>query len=134
MRRVLAIDQGTTVTKAYTLDSDGKFSLRFVSEHPQLYPQSGWVEHDPEILLRSVLHSIETVNDIDAIGIDNQGETIIAWDADSGLPVYNAIVWQDQRTAKFTEKLKSEGAEAITLQRAGLPLILTSQLPSCAGF
>ncbi len=122
MKRVLAIDQGTTATKTYTLDSEGNFAFCNSVEHHQIYPQSGWVEHDPETLLRNVEDSINAEKDIDAIGIDNQGETVIAWDSESGLPIYNAIVWQDQRTNDFTEELKAEGAEEVTLDRAGLPL------------
>ncbi len=122
MKRVLAIDQGTTATKTYTLDSEGNFAFCNSVEHHQIYPQSGWVEHDPEMLLRNVEDSINAEKDIDAIGIDNQGETVIAWDSESGLPIYNAIVWQDQRTNDFTEELKAEGAEEVTLDRAGLPL------------
>jgi glycerol kinase len=80
------------------------------------------VEHDPETLLRNVENSIIAEKDIDAIGIDNQGETVIAWDSKSGLPIYNAIVWQDQRTIDFTVGLKAKGAEEITLDRAGLPV------------
>ena len=122
MKRVLAIDQGTTATKTYTLDSEGHFLFCNSIEHHQIYPQSGWVEHDPETLLRNVEDSINAEKNIDAIGIDNQGETVIAWDSESGLPIYNAIVWQDQRTNDFTEKLKADGAEEVTLDRAGLPL------------
>jgi glycerol kinase len=80
------------------------------------------VEHDPEILLGNILTSIEAAIDIEAIGIDNQGETVIAWDGASGIPVYNAIVWQDQRTTQFIEALKAKGIEHLTLARAGLPL------------
>ena len=119
---ILAIDQGTTATKTYTLDSEGRFEFCNSVDHRQIYPQSGWVEHDPETLLSNIQDSIEAADDIDAIGIDNQGETVVAWDSRSGLPVYNAIVWQDQRTVDFTEELKSGDAEAITLDRAGLPL------------
>ena len=121
-KRILAIDQGTTATKTYTLDTDGHFDFCRSVDHPQIYPQAGWVEHDPETLLSNVKRSIEAAADIDAIGIDNQGETVIAWDGASGLPVYNAIVWQDQRTIDFTETLKAKGAENLTLERAGLPL------------
>lgn len=122
MKRVLAIDQGTTATKTYTLDTAGHFAFYNSVEHRQIYPQPGWVEHDPETLLRNVQDSIEAANDIYAIGIDNQGETVIAWNSESGLPVYNAIVWQDRRTTDFNEELKARGAEEITLKRAGLPL------------
>ncbi|CAB1063022.1 Glycerol kinase (EC [Olavius sp. associated proteobacterium Delta 1] len=121
-KRILAIDQGTTATKTYTLDSDGHFAFCRSVDHRQIYPQPGWVEHDPETLLSNVQKSIEAASDIDAIGIDNQGETVIAWDGANGLPIYNAIVWQDQRTTGFTEALKAQGAEHLTLARAGLPL------------
>jgi len=80
MKRILAIDQGTTATKSYTLDTDGHFVFCNSVEHRQIYPQPGWVEHDPEILLGNILTSIEAAIDIKAIGIDNQGETVIAWD------------------------------------------------------
>jgi glycerol kinase len=122
MKRILAIDQGTTATKTYTLDSDGYFAFCRSVDNRQIYPQPGWVEHDPATLLFNVQKSIEAASDIDAIGIDNQGETVIAWDGASGLPIYNAIVWQDQRTTEFTEALKAQGAEHLTLERAGLPL------------
>jgi len=122
MKRILAIDQGTTATKTYTLDSDGHFAFCRSVDHRQIYPQPGWVEHDPEALLTNVKQSIEAANDIDAIGIDNQGETVIAWDGAGGMPIYNAIVWQDQRTTEFTQALKARGAEQLTLERAGLPL------------
>jgi glycerol kinase len=120
MKRILAIDQGTTATKSYTLDTDGHFAFCGSMEHRQIYPQPGWVEHDPEILLGNILTSIEAAIDIEAIGIDNQGETVIAWDGASGIPVYNAIVWQDQRTTQFIEALKAKGIEHLTLERAGI--------------
>jgi glycerol kinase len=122
MKRVLAIDQGTTATKSYILDADGHFQFCSSVEHQQMYPHPGWVEHDPEILLSNVQEAIAAERNIQAIGIDNQGETVIAWDGASGLPIYNAIVWQDQRTTDFTDELKAKGAEQLTLERAGLPL------------
>jgi glycerol kinase len=122
MNRVLAVDQGTTATKTYTLDTDGQFTFCNSVEHRQIYPRPGWVEHDPETLFSNVADSIDAIGDMDAIGIDNQGETVIAWDCQSGLPIYNAIVWQDQRTTDFIEELKATGAEEITLKLAGLPL------------
>ena len=122
MKRVLAIDQGTTATKSYILDTDGHFRFSRSVEHRQIYPYPGWVEHDPETLLSNVRNAVAAQRNIHAIGIDNQGETVIAWDGASGLPVYNAIVWQDQRTTEFTDELKARGAEPLTLERAGLPL------------
>lgn len=120
--KVVAIDQGTTGTKAFTLAEDGSFTKVAGFEHGQHYPQAGWVEHDPEELLRHVEACIAAAGQVDAIGIDNQGETLVAWDAQTGKPCYRAIVWQDDRTKQVTEKLKSQGAEALTLARAGLPL------------
>ncbi len=122
MPKVLAIDQGTTATKAYTLDTDGRFTLRYAAEHQQYYPQPGWVEHDPLELLENIRHALDAAGDVAAMGIDHQGETVVAWDSRSGEPIYNAIVWQDQRTDAFVRRLKNEGAEPMTLERAGLPL------------
>ncbi len=122
MPKVLAIDQGTTATKAYTLNTDGCFTFCYTAEHAQLYPRPGWVEHDPRALLKNVLRALDAADDIAAVGIDHQGETVVAWDARDGQPVYNAIVWQDQRTSGFIRRLKTEGAEEVTLARAGLPL------------
>ena len=120
--KVAAIDQGTTGTKSFTLDDDGAFREVTASEHRQIYPQAGWVEHDPEELLRNVQDAITRAGDVDAIGIANQGETVVAWDAATGRPLYNAIVWQDDRTKDVTERLKRQGAEEITQKKAGLPL------------
>jgi glycerol kinase len=120
--KVLGIDQGTTGTKAFTLDEAGNFAKFASHEHKQIYPKPGWVEHDPEELLKHLVSCIKKAGKVDAIGIANQGETIVAWDSETGKPVYNAIVWQDDRTKASTEKLKSEGAEELTQTKAGLPL------------
>lgn len=120
--KVLAIDQGTTGTKAFTLDEDGTFTKVASYEHKQSYPQTGWVEHDPEELLKHISACIKKAGKVDAIGIANQGETLVAWDSQTGKPIYNAIVWQDDRTKDVTEKLKADGAEALTQGKAGLPL------------
>ena len=120
--KVAAIDQGTTATKSFTLDTSGRFELVASVEHKQIYPNAGWVEHDAEELLRNITACLEAAGKIDAIGIDNQGETVVAWDAVTGKPIYNAIVWQDDRTQEITAKLKADGAEELTKARAGLPL------------
>jgi glycerol kinase len=120
--KVLAIDQGTTGTKAFTLDGDGRFAKVANFEHKQIYPQQGWVEHDAEELLKHIQACIQNAGPVDAIGIANQGETLVAWDAETGKPVYNAIVWQDDRTKNETEQLKASGAEELTQAKAGLPL------------
>ena len=119
---VVGIDQGTTATKAYRLSADGDFQQLCSIEHRQIYPQPGWVEHDPRELLANVERCLDSAGEVAGAGLDNQGETVIAWDADSGEPVHNAIVWQDNRTQDVTHRLKAEGAERITLERAGLPL------------
>ena len=119
---VVGIDQGTTATKAYSLSTAGEFRQLCSIEHRQIYPQPGWVEHDPGELLAAVERCLDSAGNASAAGLANQGETVIAWDADSGEPVCNAIVWQDNRTQDFIENLKAQGAETLTLERAGLPL------------
>ncbi len=120
--KVVAVDQGTTGTKSYSYDDAGCFTAAASFEHAQHYPQPGWVEHDPEELLRHVTEAIAAAGKVDAIGIDNQGETVVAWDSATGRPIHNAIVWQDDRTRDVTERLKAEGAEELTQAVAGLPL------------
>jgi glycerol kinase len=122
MPSVVAIDQGTTGSKAYRLDTAGRFQSIGGFEHRQIYPQPGWVEHDARELLDHVGRLVERATGAVALGIDNQGETVVAWDAESGEPIHNAIVWQDARTLPMTERLKADGGEALTLARAGLPL------------
>jgi glycerol kinase len=119
---VIAIDQGTTGSKAYRLDTEGHFMPLGGFEHRQIFPEPGWVEHDARELLDHVRRLAERAEDAVALGIDNQGETVVAWDADSGEPICNAIVWQDARTLPVSERLKADGAEALTMERAGLPL------------
>jgi glycerol kinase len=123
MSRVLAIDQGTTSTKAAILHGDGTLEPLGSYTHRQYYPSPGWVEHDAEELLANIQTAIAAAGrPLDAIGIANQGETVVAWDAASGRPIHNAIVWQDVRTQARIEELRDSGAEALTLARAGLPL------------
>jgi glycerol kinase len=122
MPAVIAIDQGTTGSKAYRLDTSGAIESLGAFEHRQIFPQPGWVEHDASELLDHVRQLAERAGDAAALGIDNQGETVIAWDAESGVPIYNAIVWQDARSQDMIERLKADGAEALTAERAGLPL------------
>jgi glycerol kinase len=119
---VVAIDQGTTGSKACRLDTSGKLEPLGGLQHRQILPQPGWVEHDANELLDHVRQLATRAGDAVALGLDNQGETVVAWDADSGKPVYNAIVWQDARTLDVTAKLKAGGAECLTIARAGLPL------------
>jgi glycerol kinase len=119
---ILALDQGTTGTKVHALAEDGAFSTRASFTHRQILPRAGWVEHDPEELIAHLKQGLAYAGDAVALGIANQGETVVAWDAATGRPLANAIVWQDARTQDDVERLKAEGAEAETLARAGLPL------------
>ena len=121
-RFVVAIDQGTTATKAHQLFLDGTFQPMFSVEHRQHYPQAGWVEHDPRELLANIRQCLDYAQGADALAIANQGETVIAWDGATGEPICNAIVWQDNRTQPVIDRLKAAGAETLTLSRAGLPL------------
>ena len=120
--RVLAIDQGTTSTRGLVLDETGKTEIVCTRTHKQVYPAPGHIEHDPEELLGNIIACLEAAGDIDAIGIDNQGESCLAWDAKSGEAISPVIVWQDRRTEKTTGQLKAGGAQELTMERAGLPL------------
>ena len=122
---ILAIDQGTTSTRAFVVDAEGTASLVRALPHRQIHAHPGWVEHDPEELianLRSCLEAAAELPGIAAVGIDNQGESCLAWNAATGEAVGPVIVWQDDRTATETIRLAADGAEVLTLARAGLPL------------
>jgi len=119
--KVAAIDQGTTSTRILLADGPD-LSIQHSLIHPQSYPHPGWVEQDPETLLKNIRVCLETVGPVDRLGIANQGESCLAWDRKTGETITAVIVWQDSRTRETTEKLKAEGAEHITLERAGLPL------------
>ena len=118
----LAIDQGTSSTRALRLDPDGTARVVVARRHQQHHPRPGWVEHDPEELLANVRACLDHSPQIDAIGIDNQGESCLAWRADTGEPLSPVIVWQDNRTQSVTDQLRADGVEAMVLERAGLPL------------
>lgn len=119
---VAAIDQGTTSTRALVVDESGKSKIARVVQHQQFYPKPGWVEHDPEELIRHIRLCIDACGDVSAIGIDNQGESCLAWDADTKEAVSPVIVWQDNRTYKAVEKLQSQGAQSLVTEKFGLPL------------
>jgi glycerol kinase len=124
---ILAIDQGTTSTRSMTFGTDGVPRQTVRREFAQHYPQSGWVEHDPEDIWRDIVATLKEVADADggnvaAIGITNQRETVVVWDRKSGEPVHNAIVWQDRRTAKLCAQLKADGNEPLVRERTGLIL------------
>ena len=125
---ILALDQGTTSSRAILFNSYGAIVGKGQKEFRQIYPQPGYVEHDPVEILESQLYAMReavaqagiTPNEIAAIGITNQRETTVAWDAQTGLPVGNAIVWQCRRTAPFCEELKERGLEEYIHQTTGL--------------
>ena len=123
---VLAIDQGTTSTCALVLERSGMATITKVIEHEQIYPQSKWVEHDPEELIRNIQACIDSsclqFSDISAIGIDNQGESCLAWHAETKQALLPVIVWQDSRTQNHIDQLKSDGVEELVLKQSGLPL------------
>jgi glycerol kinase len=128
MAYILALDQGTTSSRAMLLDSGGRHTAAVMIEYPQHFPQSGWVEHDPKDLLRtqvdSALGALAKANvnasEIDAIGITNQRETSIVWSKRTGQPIYNAIVWQDHRTSEWCDKHRASGIGEMVRKKTGL--------------
>ncbi len=127
---VLAIDQGTTSSRAIIFDGQQKIVAMAQQEFPQYFPKSGWVEHDGEEIWQSVLSvcreaiskSGMEASKISAIGITNQRETTLIWDRKTGKPIHNAVVWQDRRTAELCDSLKKAGHEADVIARSGLLL------------
>ncbi len=127
---ILAVDQGTTSSRAIVFD--GRYRVRGVAqqEFPQHFPRSGWVEHDPEDIWRTVLATMRgaladaklSATDIAAIGITNQRETALIWDRGTGRAIHNAIVWQDRRTSDVCERLRRDGVEPMVTARTGLLL------------
>jgi glycerol kinase len=120
--RFAGIDQGTTSTRIVTVDAVGNANLAHAVPHAQTYQRPGWVEQDPEELLRNIRVCLAAAGQLDAVGIDNQGESCLAWDATTGEAFTPVISWQDSRTEADIAQLKLEGAEELTLARAGLPL------------
>ena len=125
---IVALDQGTTSSRAVVVDAKGAVVASHGIEFPQIYPKPGWVEHDPADILSSQVEALRMAvqkagiapEEIAAIGITNQRETTLLWDRKTGKPVCNAIVWQCRRTAGEIERLKSEGAEEIIRRKTGL--------------
>ncbi|MHB1376703.1 MAG: glycerol kinase GlpK [Candidatus Humimicrobiaceae bacterium] len=127
---ILALDQSTTSSKTMLLDSNGSVISSSNKKHKQLYPNPGWVEHDPveiyenakEILRRTVLNADVNPKDIKVLSITNQRETVIIWNKETGIPVYNAIVWQCRRTSEICAELKAMGYEKMVMEKTGLVL------------
>ena len=129
MKYILAIDQGTTGSRAVVYDKDGRKVASAYAEFPQHFPKPGWVEHDPQEIWQSVNISLQKVlskvgsDSICAIGITNQRETTVVWDRATGLPIYNAIVWQCRRTASRCDEIKKNKKEEQFLRaKTGLPV------------
>lgn len=127
---IIAIDQGTTSSRAIVFELQGKIMATAQQEFPQHYPHSGWVEHDPQDLLDSTINTCRRAIRAakaagvhpSTIGITNQRETTVVWDRQTGEPVHNAVVWQDRRTAERCAALKAAGHEALIAERTGLLL------------
>ena len=127
---LLALDQGTTSSRAIVFDAEGNEAATAQKELRQIYPQPGWVEHDPLDIWQDQLAVAQAAlrqaglgaGDIAAIGIANQRETVVLWERASGRPLANAIVWQDRRTAEACARLKAEGAEGLVREKTGLVL------------
>lgn len=125
---VLSIDQSTTATKAVLFDQDVQLVIQKNIDHKQFFPQLGWVEHDAEEIYRKTKQAIRfvvekskvPVADISAIAITNQRETTVVWDRKTGKPVFNAIVWQDRRTADYCTRFKEAGFEKVVTRKTGL--------------
>ena len=125
---ILALDQGTTSSRAIVFDRNGLLVASAQKEFTQYYPKPGWVEHDPEeiwstqagVALEAITKAGLESSDIAAIGITNQRETTVLWNRKTGKPVYNAIVWQDRRTADYCDRLKREGKSSEILKKTGL--------------
>ncbi|HEX3443314.1 MAG TPA: glycerol kinase GlpK [Chthoniobacterales bacterium] len=128
MKYLLGLDQGTTSSRALLIDQSGKVVAVAQKEFTQIFPQPGWVEHDPNeiwasqigVAAEALSRSDATAKDIAAIGITNQRETTVVWDRKTGEPIHNAIVWQDRRTAPFCDKLRAAGHAKLIQEKSGL--------------
>lgn len=122
---ILAIDQGTTSTKAFLLHEDGRFETIGARKHEQIHPGDGLVEHEAEALIGNIEALIDEAltksSHVEGIALANQGETVVAWDRQTGKPLHNAIVWQDQRTQAWLDALPDDKRRAITAE-SGLPI------------
>ena len=130
MKYIVALDQGTTSSRAVVFDQEGRKVAAHNNEFTQYYPQPGWVEHDPEDIYQSQVDALRQavsragidVCDIEAVGLTNQRETTIVWDRETGEPIYRAIVWQCRRTAAICDELKAQGYTEMIRQKTGLVL------------
>ncbi|MHB1347150.1 MAG: FGGY family carbohydrate kinase [Candidatus Humimicrobiaceae bacterium] len=127
---ILGLDQSTTSSKVMLFDSNCNIVSSSSKKHKQYYPNPGWVEHDPveiyknvvEILREVVLKAQINPKDIRVLSVTNQRETVLVWNKETGIPVYNAIVWQCKRTSDMCQQLKAKGYEKIVMDKTGLVL------------
>ena len=127
---ILAIDQSTSSSKALLINSKGIIIGKVAKSHKQIYPSLGWVEHDPieilenvKLVINELLNKMKiNMDEIKVVSITNQRETVVVWDKETGVPIYNAIVWQCRRTIKICQELKSKGYETIVKEKTGLLL------------
>ena len=125
---ILALDQGTTSSRAIVFDKKGSIVSVAQKEFTQYFPNPGWVEHDPNeiwstqagVAAEAIAKKGLNVENVAAIGITNQRETVVVWDRKTGKPVYNAIVWQDKRTAQYCDELKDLGKSDLIREKTGL--------------
>src|SRR6476661_8199811 len=130
MRCILALDQGTTSSRAIVFDEAGGIRGSAQQEFRQIFPQPGWVEHDATeiwatqsgVMHEALARAGVSAHDVAAIGITNQRETTVVWDRATGVPIYNAIVWQDRRTAAHCDQLRAAGSEPLFTRKTGLVL------------
>ena len=129
-KHILALDQGTTSSRAIVFDALGQAVSVAQREFPQIYPRPGWVEHDPDAIWKTQLNTARralrlaklSAGDVAAIGITNQRETTLIWDRATGKPIANAIVWQDRRTADICDALRIDKADRLVRRKTGLEL------------
>jgi glycerol kinase len=125
---ILALDQGTTSSRAMAIGLDGAIIASAQEEFAQIFPQSGWVEHDPEAIWRTQRRTAEQTlqrlgsRKVAAVGLTNQRETVVVWDRKTGEAIHNAIVWQDRRTAGRADELRADGFEPEVMRKTGLVL------------
>ena len=129
-RYMMALDQGTTSTRTIIFDQSGSIVSQSQREHAQIFPNAGWVEHDPkeiwdntrEVMGEALSRATLTRHDVAGVGITNQRETAIVWDKNTGKPVYNAIVWQDTRTQNIVDGMEERHGSDMFRAKTGLPL------------
>ena len=124
MNKILTIDQGTTSSRSIIFDQNGDIQGLAQQEYPLIYPNDGWVEIEPHVLMNSVEQTLNNINldEIAGIGITNQRETTLVWDRETGEPIYNAIVWQDRRTAEYCSSINDEAIKDTINKKTGLLL------------